>query len=323
MSDLDGSNERQVSPPGIKTAPAGTSRTEVGGTYVYYISEDSDTDRSLWRFDPATSETTMLVQYQDTPGEFYGDVSPDGAHFAHTEPLGLDLYDFASATTKTLFAAGSGSDCVSGTIAQCYSWIAPQWSPDGKLLLVVHSVYEGGWVEVIDPFQSPPAVYTQGSREYPSGGEWSPDSSTVCAQGQYGNTSSLYLLEAPDWEARRVTGEYEDYTQNPDGHGVLDCGWLNDDTVYLAERQQPQLEAEVNILFQNTGDTRLITTLPATSCCSGRLVVPDGGRVAVAQLYGGSSGGYGWLQPSEVNLDSGAATPILHEGDVIAGYFRD
>ena len=64
MSAIDGTQQRRISPVGVKAAPAGTSPSNSGGILVYFITEDGETDRSLWRFDVASGETARLLSYR-------------------------------------------------------------------------------------------------------------------------------------------------------------------------------------------------------------------------------------------------------------------
>jgi hypothetical protein len=325
MSDIDGNNERRITPEGVAAVAISPRRNEGGGAVIYFITKDGESERSLVRFDVDSETRDTVLSYTDALGRFYGDVSPNGQYYVHTQPLGLELYNIRDHTSRTLFASGHGATCQSVSIDECYnSWIAPAWSWDNSLLLTTHAVYEGGWVEVIDPHESPPLVLTEGSRGGPSQGEWSPRGTAVCAYGQYANTSSLYVLESPEWEARRATEELEDYTKNPDGRGVVDCGWLGEDNVlYLSVRQHPSVRGELFLLRRGSGETRLITELQdVTGCCAGKLLAAPDMSVAVTQFLD-SDQDYFWTQPAVVDLVTGDITHVLEKGDILVGAFTD
>lgn len=323
VSDLAGSNARQITPEGVAARFVRVIDAKSGARQLYYLSQDAEGNTSLYEADLDTGQTSVVLTYRDIPEHYYADVSPDGRYVVHTQPLGLDMYDLATGETVTLFRAGSGPDCQAGVIAECYRAIAPDWSPDGRLLIVVHSVYEGGWAEVVDPFRSPPAVLTAGDREYPSQASWSPAGDAACAYGQYADVSGLYLLEAPDWEARNLFPQFEDPTANPEGRSVVDCAWISRDRIaYLAVRQTPNNQGELYILDRRSETSRLVATLAdATSCCTGNLTVLAGGRLAITQFFVLEGSASKWSRPFAVDLETGAGTPVLEEGDFLVAMF--
>jgi len=320
VSDGDGSNARQVTPTGIAASYLRLGQSNSGASLLYYITQDAEGNTMIYNTDLDTGERLLMLSYADIPSYYFADVSPDGRYVVHTQPLGLDIYDFVTGSNATLFQSGSGTDCVANVLAQCYRAIGPDWSPDGRLLKVVHSVYEGGWAEVVDPFQSPVSVLTAGDRAYPHNGSWSPDSDALCAQGiGLAELSGLYLLESPDWEARNLFPEFEDYTINPDSRQVIACDWLNPSEVaFMTMRERPR-EGELHIFNRDTGQSRLVTTLPeGTGCCGGTIVALPDTSYAVAQvlqLVGGQE--FHLSQPAVVDVRTGATQHILQMDDII------
>lgn len=325
ISDLDGANAKRVTPEGARASYVGLAVSKSGGTLIYFATQDAEGSTTVYDADLDTGKIAPVLTYPDIPDYYYADVSPDGRYLVHTQPLGLDMYDFATGTNATLFQSGSGPDCLANVIEQCYRAIAPDWSPDGRLLSVTHSVYEGGWAEVVDPFQTPPTVFTAGDRSYPRVVAWSPGSDAVCAQSVgLGDPSGLYLLESPDWEARNLFPEFEDYTANPDSRQVVGCDWVNaNEVAFLTMVERPQRQGELWVYNRGTGDSALIVTLPeGTGCCGGVVVAVPGTDHVIAQVLqdeGGSD--FPWSQPAVVNVRTGETYHILEKDDIILDAF--
>ena len=323
LSNLDGTNARQVSPEGVRASYVGRVASKSGSTLVYYAIQNAEGITTIHTTNLDTGETAAVLSYQDYPDHYSTDISPDGRYLVHTGPVSLDMYDFTTGSSVTLFESGSRLDCLANVIEECYRSIDPDWSPDGRLLKVVHGVYEGGWSEVVDPFVSPPSVLTTGDREYPLQAFWSPAGDAACAYGQYGDLSGLYLLESPDWEARNLFPEFEDYTVNPEGRGVVDCDWMsNDQLAYLTVRQTPRNEGEIYVFDRKSGTSTLIATLPdATSCCTGNLTVTPDGQLAVTQFLVFEGTTSKWSRPFVIDIETGAGVHVLEQGDVVVAAF--
>lgn len=320
ISDADGHNARQISPDGINAAIASTGRDEGGGSVIYYVTQDTETTQTIWLYDLDSRSETSIFSYEGDPDTLSASVSPDGQYIAYVASSGLYFHDRTSDETRLLFASGDYDACQAAQLAECHAYIAPQWSTDNSLILATHSVYEGGWVDVIDPFADPPITYIEDSRTIPSSGNWSPDSDAVCAQGIYGGASSLYLFEAPTWETERLTPEYEDWTQNPEGRWVTDCGWLSETEILFATSlQNPPLKSELDLIDTSSRETTVITTFETSSCCSGVVTALPDARAAMLQFI--DSAGYTWVQPLLVDIDTGASQPILSPGDFVVAAF--
>ncbi len=325
ISDLAGVNARQVTPEGVPAAFIGLVKSKTGETLVYYATQDAEGNTTVYSANLATSETASVLAYRDVPGFYYADISPDGQYIVHTQPAGLDMYDLTTGTSTTLFESGNGPDCLAGRLEQCYRAISPNWSPDGRLVTVVHTIYEGGWAEVVDPFQTPIAVLTTGDRSYPRMAKWSPGSDAICAYGVgLGEASGLYLLESPDWEARNLFPEFEDYTVNPDSRTLVACDWVSPNEVaFLTMVERPQRGGELHLFDRVTGQSRLIVQLPdGTGCCGGIIAAVPGTSYVVTQLLRDEGGpSFLWSQPAVVNLETGETKHILQKEDIILSAF--
>ncbi|MCH6560753.1 S9 family peptidase, partial [candidate division KSB1 bacterium] len=142
ISDGDGANARRVSPSGVTAAYAGKIRGEGGSTQLYFVIQDSEEDRSVWRLELDSGEAQPIFSYQAPPNSLQAAVSPDGGHIAYVESTGLSLLDVASGETRLLLASGDRTACVNFDLSECHGDIGPQWSPDGVLYYVSD---KSGW----------------------------------------------------------------------------------------------------------------------------------------------------------------------------------
>ena len=149
ISDGDGSNERRLSPAGLNSVYAGKIKGKSGGVIVYFVTEDNETLRSVWRVDVDSGEARSLFSYEARPESVDAGVSPDGGHIAYVESLGLSLFDVVSGETRRLSAVGDLDACSRGEVSECWRDFQPQWSPDGRFLLATTRGWEGGWARVI------------------------------------------------------------------------------------------------------------------------------------------------------------------------------
>src|SRR3989304_2912209 len=206
----------------------------------YYVSWDSETKRSLWQLDLATKERSLLLSYQGRDGRLgEASVSADGRYVAFSHIDGIDLLDLAAGERQRLLTRGDRDACIGGDISECVGYGIPQWSPDGRLLLVGKGFYEGAAAIVVDPFQEPPAELISASigGPLPSSAVWSPASDAFCAYGQYAAQSGLYLASAPDWQPQNLLPEYEVYdARDPRyvGRTVTGCAWLDQDRIVFS-----------------------------------------------------------------------------------------
>jgi hypothetical protein len=323
VSRADGSDARQIFPGDVPVAFSGLGELPDGTDMVYLTSLNSETNRGSFAVGVADGVGLLNHSYEDLPGLVNAARSADGRYIAHSQPTGLNLYDTSTTERRTLFESGSGAECVAGDIAQCYRAFPMSWSPDGRLLLVTHSVYEGGWAEVIDPFTTPPTVHTTGSRDYPSAAVWSPDSDAACGHGQYADNSGLYLLEAPEWEAVNLIPDFEDYTVNTEARTVEACDWLDSNTIaYLVAKSGDVRDGELWIYERDSGQSTLLASLPdGTACCGGRMATVPGAREVVTQLLKLDGNDIVWSQPALVDLETGTITHILQPGDIVVDAF--
>jgi hypothetical protein len=135
--------------------------------------------------------------------------------------------------------------------------------------------------------------------------------------------SGLYLLESPDWEARNLFPEFEDYTINPDGRQVMACDWLNQSEVAFVTMREGPREGELHVFNRDTRQSRLIATLPeGTGCCGGTIAAVPETSYVVAQLLRDEGGPhFVWSQPAVVDVRTGETQHVLQMEDIIVDVF--
>jgi hypothetical protein len=322
VANLDGSEEQRLSPAGVEASFAGTVGSKSGGWRFFYITRDSETDRTLWRKDLQSGDTDALFEFISHPAKIVeASISPDGVYAAYTHGGGISLLDLARRDSRPLVGADF-SGCATGP-AGCGGYIWPNWSPDGRLLLVMKVFYEGGTAVVVDPFREPPMELIDASIAdgLPSRATWAPGGSAVCGYGRYAENSGLYVAEAPDWQMVNLLPEYELYGPGGAQGTVSGCSWLDDRRIVIASSHTGGADlSDVAVFDVLAGDMEVVATLqeeehfmPFTHDIIG---VPGGGFV-VSQ-FGRRPEGIGdtrLAQPELVDMATGERRPILREGD--------
>jgi hypothetical protein len=326
MIDAAGLNARQISPQGVLAAFAGSGRNEGGRRVVYYVADEGANLRSIWAYDVDSGTSSNLFSYEAIPDAWDAAVSPDGTNIVFLASSGLSLHEMSTGETRLLFDLGQPGGCDPPLFDQCQYYVAPQWSAGGQLVLTTRVIYEGGWVQVIDPFVEPPRTFIDGSRAVPSSGRWSPNGDAVCGTGVgLAEPAGVYVLRAPDWALEDRFPEYRDPSLNLAGRYVTDCGWPTESEVVYTTSLSTAGGAELDLLDVNTGDWRIVREFPeVVTCCSSRVTPVQGSRSVIAQFSEeGGDTGFRWAQPQLVDIDTGDARPILQAEDVVVAAFAD
>jgi hypothetical protein len=315
-----GPNAVQLTPADVRATFAGlAARGET--TILYYLAPDETGDLfNLEARDLATGETTTLAATERAEDETYqvGRLSPDGRYVAWGNREGIDLLDLTTDGRRRILTGNRGA-CEGGALGDCYAYWVRAWSPDGRLLLVQKTFWEGGVSLVVDPFQEAPQEIGQvlvGGELAPFTAAWSPTSDAWCGHGHYEFPSGLYLSRQPEWEPSNLLPEYELLEGNAPWRNVSDCVWLDEHRIAFS----------TSITGSEAGVSDDITTVSIydLDTAAATLLVEFAGATVAPQLFaiGGSStelvfndreGG----QPGLLNTTDGSRTPILQTGDIV------
>ncbi len=325
MSDLDGGDQQRLTPENEEAVFAGLfPDSDSGRLAAYYATLVGESGQTLWKLDLSTGVRTEVLNYESNRSRGRAaSVSPDGRYVAYVSDGELAMLDTRSDQTKRLLTAGDREACSGGDLSECESYNAPNWSPDGRLLLVTKGFYEGASATVVDPFSDPPVelIETNLGDRLPMAATWSPSGRSICAWGQYADYTSLYLASAPNWVYRSVIPEYEDQALNDRGRMLLDCEWLDESTVVFVNVQQiPAERGELLTLDTTTEETsETVVFEDEYRCCTGSLSVARVERLAIAQfaVLTEDRRDFHWSRALLVPLDTGVVRPILDEGDYV------
>ncbi len=184
-----------ASPDGESMPPRAITSGSLGTRYVGFVRGlDGEIDLYYARQLTEATETEPMVEFSlsrvalqgGTPEELLrlsqgccGSVSPDGEHFIYSEMRSLWLLDLASGESSRLLEGGA---CVLDSAADCDGYGAPQWSPDGEVVMVREGLYEKMLNILLNPFESPIDV-TEVGHGY-GRPAWSPDGERLCSWGR-------------------------------------------------------------------------------------------------------------------------------------------
>jgi hypothetical protein len=121
ISNLDGSEQEQLTPDGIEATFAGLIlERRTSNLLFYYVTRDGETARTLWSLNVDSGERSSIFSFK-APSSCGGiaAVSPDGRHVAYIHSNGVDLLDLRTAETRPVLGTGSRDACQAGTISEC------------------------------------------------------------------------------------------------------------------------------------------------------------------------------------------------------------
>lgn len=321
MANPDGSEQERLTPDDVRATFAGLiSDRKSGNLMFYYLTLDGETTRTLWRLNVNSGDRSSLFSFEvRSSSGASAAVSPDGQHAAYVHANGIDLIDLLTGESRSILTAGNIDACLGGDISECVGYGTPQWSPNGRLLLVTKGFYEGGTAIVVDPFEGPPAELVESSLgdALPSAGEWSSSSKAFCAYGQYATYSGLWVGRPPDWKPINLLPGYEiqDAT-DPEyvGRTVTGCAWIDGKRVAISSTSTGDpVDAQITVLDTETSELSVIATFDENENLFSRsLIGSPGGELLVTQFIRPSGNA---SQPVVIDTTSGEHRPILSEGD--------
>ena len=321
MSDIAGGPEVvQLTPADVRATFVGLAERD-GAAILYYLAPDEAGDfLNLEARDLATGEITTVASTERAEDETYqvGRLSPDGRYVAWSHREGIDLLDLTTDGRRRILTGNHGA-CEGGALGDCYAYWVAAWSPDGRLLLVRKTFWEGGVTLVVDPFQEVPQEI---GPSFPPGemapeiATWSPASDAWCGYGHYEAPSGLYLSERPDWQPRNLLPEYETMEPNAPWRNVTECVWLDEHRIAFVTATTfrggdgSQDSTTVSIYDLETAAVTPVAGFGSPMYPPELFTVP--GSTAELVFNDRVSG-----QPGLLSTTDGTRIPILQPGDVV------
>jgi hypothetical protein len=315
ISGIDGSDAQPVTPEGVEAVFAGMS----AGDTFYWVELVSEDEAVLWRQTLPTGQREELLRFGR---RYFGaaEIGPDGDRIAYIDYDSVYLFDLVTGE-KRLLLQGNAIACDQQAAGQCFLYRNPQWSPDGELLVVQKSFYEGAVMVLIDP--DDPVEQEVGDRELDGAyiAEWSPDSRALCVIGRYAAPSAFYVARAPDWA---MTGYLEDELESaptpgfdPSVGSASGCAWPSSDRLLASiANSENGYPARIGVLDLADATFSEFEFVSDDEGYSRELIGAPGQRLAVTQAF--VAGGEYYKDPGplhQVDADTGAIAPILQPGD--------
>ncbi len=321
MSDIAGGPDAvQLTPADVRATFVGLAEQD-GATILYYLAPDQAGDSfNLEARDLATGETTTVGSTERAEDETYqlGRLSPDGRYVAWGNREGIDLLDLTTDGRRRILTGNRGA-CEGGALGDCYGYWVRAWSPDGRLLLVQKTFWEGGVSLVVDPFQEAPQEIGQvlvGGELAPFTAAWSPTSDAWCGHGHYEFPSGLYLSRQPEWQPSNLLPEYELLEGNVPWRNVSDCVWLDEHRIAFSTSitgSEAGVSDDITTVSIYDLETASVTPLVefASAMIPPELFTVPGSSTGL--IFNDRESG----QPGLLNTTDGARSPILEPGDVV------
>jgi hypothetical protein len=314
--DLAGSNVVQLTPGDVRASFVGLAQQD-GTTTLYYAAAAELSNAFTWEArDLATGETTELTSIEPAQGDRTpdGSLSPDGRYVAWANDDGIDLLDLETDGRRRILTSNRGA-CEGGALGDCYGYLWPDWSPDGRLLLVRKVFWESGAAVIVDPFQEVPQEVRQ---SLPAGAmaaelaAWSPTSDAWCGYGHYEAPSGLWVSRQPEWRPSNLIPEYE--IVGEPWRNVTDCVWLDEHRIAFVTATTHILDASqdsttVSIYDLETAAATLVAELGSPVYPPRLFAIPGSNDL----VYNDRAGG----QPGLLKMAHGGHSPILEPGDVV------